>query len=546
MKEEVKLAALRYLRNCGLKRGEVSEITGIGYPTLTQWNNSYDERYVKLTERDGRGRHDGVSEEFINLINNSAQEYLKSRRGEKISRLKGFLKWFKKERKDELKNHPVGKSRRILTEILIANDWYEEKKSALDYPTYKPRIKRYYPNAQVVFDGSEINITFGKNSYDFNLELFKDMKSKALTSFVISDEETAEAVCEGIEEHRQKHGPPLAFLYDNSKANLAAEVGNMLEIHGIGSIKAYPFSPETKADIEGEFGKLKEVIYPLKISGETEKDLAKSMAATIVRLYMEMKNRPPQCGNCPWAPGALMNYTPTEEEKIKAAESLATQRERSEAMRKKREPAVPSEKEQLITGIIERNRLEVSDLDKFLKSLSLYDKRALEEAEESFYVYSGRDSFQETKRTGQYFCGIVRNKQMDIDSLRKKEMLRKKYFIDEEWKKRKEEERLIKEKREEEQRIKKYPEKEVSNGLIEGQKSLNVLGRVPVFFKDQIRKGLKIILSKQNWKTYLGRLKKEIMSAAEIDTEKRLGLAKKAHDMVMTARANGVNSVTLF
>ncbi len=94
--------------------------------------------------------------------------------------------------------------------------------------------------------------------------------------------------------------------------------------------------------------------------------------------------------------------------------------------------------------------------------------------------------------------------------------------------------------------MKKYPEREVTNGLIEGEKSLKVFGRIPAFFKNQIRKGLKIILSKQNWKTYLGRLKKEIMSATEIDTEKRLGLAKKAHDMVMTARANGVNSVTLF
>jgi len=422
----------------------------------------------------------------------------------------------------------VGKSRKIVTDILIANDCYEEKKSALDYPTYKPRIKRYYPNAQVVFDGSEIKITFGENSYKFNLELFKDMKSKALTSFVVSDEETAEAVCEGIEVHRQKHGPPLSVLYDNSKANLATKVEKLLEIHGIESIKAYPFSPETKADIEGEFGKLKEVIYPLKISGDTEKDIARSVLVTIVRLYMEMRNGPPQCGSCHWGPGSLMNYVPTEEEKIKAAESLATQRERSKAMREKLESAVASEKEQLIMGIIERNRLEVSSFDRFLKTLSRYDKRALEEAEEDFYAYSTRESFQETKRTGQYFAGIVRNKQMDIDRAKKKELLRKRYFIDEEWKKRREEEKRIKEEKEAEQRMKKYPEKEVSNGLIEGEKSFKTLGMVPRFFTDKVKQGLKIIISKQNWKTYLGCLKQEIMSVTELDLNKRLDLVKKS------------------
>jgi len=440
----------------------------------------------------------------------------------------------------------VGKSRKVVTGILIANDWYEEKKSAKDYPSYKPRIKRYYPNAQIVFDGSEMKINFRGNDYKFNLELFKDMKGKALTSFVVSDEEAAEAVCAGIDVHVKKHGPPLSLLHDNSRANLAVEVKKLLESHGIESIKAYPFSPETKADIEGEFGKLKEAVYPLKISGETQQDIARSILEAIVRLYMEMRNRPPQCRICPWSPGDLMNYVPTEEEKIKAAKSLAAQRERSEAMRGKQESAPASEKEQLIMGIIERNRLEVSDRERFLKTLSRYDERAIEGAEEDFYAYSARESFQETKRTGQYFAGIVRNKQMDMDRAKKKEVLRKRYFMDEEWKKRKEEERRIKEKKEAELRMKKYPEKEVTNGLIEGQKSLKVFGRVPVFFKDQIRKGLKIILSKQNWKTYLGRLKEEIMAVTDIEPGKRLGLVQKAHDLVMDARTNGVNSVTLF
>lgn len=480
------------------------------------------------------------------MVLKSAYEYLKSRRGNKIIRLKKFLKWFRKSKKEELKNHPIGKSRRVITEILIANNYYEEKLSSKAYPVYKPRIKRYYPGAQMVIDGSPIKISLNSASYDFNLEMSMDMKGNAITSYAISDEETAEAVCDVIKEHKRKHGSPLSILMDNSSANLSQEVSALLEKEEIEKALAFVASPETKGLIEGEFSKIKEQIYPIRVGGKTEKELARSILVTIMDIYTEMKNKIPHCDVCLQTPLDLMNYKPTKQEKENAQSELAKQRERSEAQRKEPLCELPSEKENLILGVIERNRLEVLDIERFIKTMGKYDKGAIEKSEEDFYAYSCRESFQETKRNGQYFAGIVRNKQLESDQARKKELLKKKYFVDETWKQRKEEEKRFQEQREAEARLKKYPEKEVKLWLIEGDKSQKTLGRIPNFFLNQIRKGITAILSKQNWKVYLDRLKQEIMAVTDIELEKRLDLVKTATRWVQDSKKYGVKSVTLF
>lgn len=502
--------------------------------------------YRKSSYEDNRGRHHGVSEELIALIKESAEEYLNKRKGNKISRLKSFLKWLRNRKKAELKNHPVGRSRRIITEILIANDLYDAKKKKKDYPSYNPRIKRYYPGAQMVIDGSRVELNLNGKTYNFNLEMSKDMKAKALTGFKISAEETAETVCDVIKDHCGKYGPPLSVLMDNGKGNLGREVEKLLKSHGIEKIKAYPYTPETKADIEQEFGKLKEKIYPLKISGATERDLAMSVVESIINLYVEMRNQDPRCIDCPRSPGDMMKYVPAEEEKKKAEASLAEQRKKSDEMRKKKESELPSEKEQLICGVIKRNSLNVSDEDRFMKTIFQYDNRAIKKAEIDFYAYSKRESFEETKRSGQYFAAIVRNKQMDIDSEYKKEVMKKRYFVNEEWKRKKEEENRIKNEREKEEKMKKHPERIVTLWMIEGQKNLETFGIVPRFLVDEIKKGLKVILSKQNWKDYLNRLKKEIMGVTDLAADKRLRLVQKAASWVMEAREIGVKSVTLF
>ncbi|MCP4989325.1 MAG: transposase family protein, partial [Colwellia sp.] len=247
------MKVLKYLREDAMKRSNIAEITGIAYPTISKWNKDYDKAYRKITEGDHRGIHNLVSEEFIEFITATASEYMKRYKGEgKIRKLKGYMKWLRKYNGEEIKRYPFGKSRRVITEILIANDLYKEKTDKTKYSEYRPRIKRYYPGAQIVIDGKEIKVIMNSNTYAFNLEMSKDMKSDAITSHVISDEETAGAVVSVIQDHIQRHGKPLSILIDNSKANLSEEVEVLLKDKGIIDIKAYPGNAESKGDIEGE------------------------------------------------------------------------------------------------------------------------------------------------------------------------------------------------------------------------------------------------------------------------------------------------------
>ncbi len=541
------MEVLKYLREDKVKRGHVVEITGFPYPTISKWNQEYDKHYRKVSEEDHRGIDRLVSEEFIEFITAGASEYMKCYKGEgKIKKLKGYIKWLRKNKGEQLKRYPFGKSRRVITEILIANDLYVEKADKTKYADYKPRIKRYYPGAQIVIDGKEIKVIINGSTYRFNLEMSKDMKSDAITSHVISDEETAEAVASTIQEHIKSHGDPLSVLIDNSKANLSEEVEALLKARGIIDIKAYPGNAETKGDIEGEFSKIAEKIGDIRINGKTESEIASSIAETVIRLYVDMRNQTPRCSVCDRVPIEMMKYKPSEDERRDALKSFNKRKEVSEAIRADKSVKIPEEKELLITGVIERNRLEVTDIDRFKKALSKYDSKAIEEAEDAFYAYSVREAFEETKRTGQYFVGVVKNKQIEIDQERKKEILKNRYCTNEEWKRKKESLKQIKQEKEAERMMKKHPEKEIVKGLIEGTKIIKVLDRVPGFILAEIKKGLGIIVSKQNWKTYLERMKQEIMSLTGYAPEQRLEMVQLACRWVENSKNIGVKSVTLF
>jgi len=159
---------------------------------------------------------------------------------------------------------------------------------------------------------------------------------------------------------------------------------------------------------------------------------------------------------CNRRPLDLMNYVPTQQEIDNAKRELQRIKKRSNKLKEKAK--LPPEKEQLIEDIVKRNNLSIDDMDRFKKVMLTYDRQALEEAELDFYAYSHRESFDETKRTGQYFGGIVKNKQIDIDNKKKEELKRKRYFIDEKWRRKRQDYERFKEDKEEKYRVKRHPE----------------------------------------------------------------------------------------
>jgi len=454
------------------------------------------------------------------------------------------MKWLNKNKKDKMAYFNCGKSCRLITDILIANGRYKENTNK-KYPVYRPRIKRFYPNAQVVLDGKEKDIELLGEKFSFNMEILKDIHSDAITACKISDEENGSVVKAVINEHTEKYGPPLSILYDNHSANLSSEVSQTLKEHGnIITINAFTGCPETKAIVESEFGLFERTVGDLNIEGVKKRDIAKNILSIVADLYVKMRNMVGRCSVCNRRSLNLMNYVPTQQEIDNAKRELQRMKKRSDRLREKGAKLLP-EKEQLIEDIVKRNKLQIDDIDRFKKVMLTYDKRALREAELDFYAYSHRESFDETKRTGQYFGGIVRDKQIDIDNKKKEELKRKRYFVDEKWRIKREDCERFKEDKEEKHRVKRHPEIQMAKWIEAAQRMRISLDMVPKFFYDKIKECLSILVKKANLRKRIEELKGKIMSFTRFTIDQRLILVKLVEKWIDDCRAYGVKSVTL-
>jgi len=538
---------LHYYRDNSLNLSEVSETTGFSSPTISNWNKCYDETYNRVKKEEMRGHSNVISGGFKEFIKEAGQEYIeKQTQGKKISKVSTFIKWLKKEKREELKNHPAGKSRRVITELLICYDYYKEKVNKNQYAYYSPRIKQYYPNAQIVLDGKEQLIEFNNRKHKFTVELSIDICSNAITSKSVSKEETAEVVYDVIKKHNNSHGRPLSILMDNSKANLSKKVNELIVQENIIEVCAYPGNAKTKGLIEGENAKINAKIGVIQIQGENEEEICESIVNAMVNLYVEMRNEQPRCGGSKCKPLELMNMVPTEQEREEAIKALKEQSVKSQENKASKKFKILVEKEVLITGLMGRNQLEISDEERFVKTLRKYDMQAIQEAETDFFAYSKRDSFEESKRTGHYFCGIVRNKQSELDKAKKATIIRERYLIGEENKRR--QEKILEREQEiaEEKKQKQFPEKVIVSGYLNLKKLFSAIGKTSNIFINKIKRGINTIINKQNWKVYLERSRKEVMALTEFNLDERLNIADGVVRLIKESKQNGINSVSFF
>jgi len=117
----------------------------------------------------------------------------KQRKEKKKIKITSFMNCLNRNKKNKMAYFQCGKSRSLVTDILIANGRYKEKTNK-KYTVYRPRIKKFYPNAQVVLDGKEKHMELLGKGFSFNIETLKDIYSDAITACQISDQEDASIV----------------------------------------------------------------------------------------------------------------------------------------------------------------------------------------------------------------------------------------------------------------------------------------------------------------------------------------------------------------
>ena len=97
-------------------------ITGFEEQNLRLWEKGYDSK-MKSYQEDLRGQGLQVSEGFIDFIVATAKEYLSQQKRKKR---------LNKVHRERMEFFGSGKSRRVITEILVANGLYEEKLSLIE------------------------------------------------------------------------------------------------------------------------------------------------------------------------------------------------------------------------------------------------------------------------------------------------------------------------------------------------------------------------------------------------------------------------------
>jgi hypothetical protein len=486
-------------------------LIGLSYSTVTDWEGRFDENLVPLPKEKHR-RRGGVEEGLVQLILKAFDEFNPERTRYK---LKTFLRYLKKNCREELRVYPVGMSRKTIAEILEAHGRYQRKRKTKRHDPGGAVIERLYPGAQTGVDGKEMKISLENQEYTFNCEMAQDLASQKMTSFIVSDTEDAAAVKGVIISSEKAHPAPVGYLSDNGSGNKAAHSATPAVWN-----YTFPSHPKTNGILEGEFSKIEEVIGRVKIMGTTAKERAQSILEVVLGIYTRMRNATPRCIKCPFSPDELMNYHPTPEEKQKAWDMLtARQKEREKARIKKGS----SDLYALCEHIIQQHRLHLyCSHDEYIRKVSRFDKDALLKADVEFAVYSQRDSFDDSKRNGNYFYAIVKAKQQEKDDARRKEHLRERYIFEEKKRQESKEEQFTRS--EQEARAQKesnpvdYVVKWMKTGFSLKDPALREKFSV---FKEKVRDGLVKIFGMRSWKDTFQYLKEALMACAEFSLEVR-------------------------
>ena len=194
------------------ERGITEACQRFGIPRTTYY--SWKTKLEQGGEEALQGRSGGANRGKREIEEWKRKEVLAER--EKRLRIRSFMKLLNKVNREDVSFFGCGKSRRVITEILVANGLSMMRDlSKRKYPNYRPRLSRYCPNAQLVIDGKELAIEFMEERFSFNLEMAKDMVSDVITGHSVTEEEDAQVVWEVLEQHTRRYGAPLALLLDN-------------------------------------------------------------------------------------------------------------------------------------------------------------------------------------------------------------------------------------------------------------------------------------------------------------------------------------------
>lgn len=459
---------------------------GISSHILAGWEDA-----DKASKKTLQGKTRKFSDEQLAFI---AAQYKTYCDGRKKIKMTAFMKFINENWKKQSWLTPAP-SRKTVTDILLANGCRKPEAQPVQPKSkrYYSPIKRYFPHVQSVLDGKDVVVQLGQNSYCFKLEFSKDMATDAICGSAVGQTENAALVKQAFDNHCQNYQRPLAALIDNGKGNLKAAID--LGAEGTIFIRAYPYRPQTKAQIEGEFGLFERKVSQIVIAGETEQERAMSVVKKIAEIYSRLRNTTPRCSNCPFTPSKLMKAKLDPLQEADAYRTLSKYQQDREKQKLKRQK-INQELCDLIESIVKEHKLE-GELLRFKNSMRWIEISTLKQAEQAFAAASQRDNFEPSKRTMAYFAAIARNMQHQKDQERKAKTARRRYELSQSAKEKREKFEAELKKRKQEQQLEKQPYLKITNAIICHSNLPKSFQATTMIFKNKMDQAILSIVKKQ-------------------------------------------------
>lgn len=254
-----------------------------------------------------------------------------------------------------------------------------------DEEALRGSFETFFPGAQWVADGKQLEVVIDGQKFRVNLELVVDAASAAAVGISVRDEEDSAAVVEAFEQGEQTTGEqPLALLLDNRPSNHTPEVDAALD--DTMRIRATPFRPENKAHVEGSFGLFAQKVPPLEIETREPHTLAKTIARLVATTFFRALNRAPRRDRNGKTRVDLYAQTVTPEEREAARVALFERMHKQEIARQTRAARL----DPVVCAILDDAfaRLGLLDPDRhFRDAIACYQRDVIVEA---IAIFSGK------------------------------------------------------------------------------------------------------------------------------------------------------------
>lgn len=306
--------------------------------------------------------------------------------------------------------HRLDFGRTMITSILST---YGERKAAKrrgrsrDEEALRGSFETFFPGAQWVGDGKQLDVRVDGVNYAHNLELVVDAKTAAAVGISVRAEEDSAAVIDAFESGKDTTAgePPLALLLDNRPSNHTPDVDAALG--DTTRMRSTPGRAQNKAHVEGAFGLFAQKAPAIDVDTRDPRALARALAFLITLTFFRAQNHAPRRDRNGFSRVELYGETVTSEAREAARKALRERMKKLELARQTRaarlDPAVCAILDDAFT------RLALLDPERYIRdAIACYRRDFILD---SIAIFEG-------KRAGgalpvgvdaRYLLGIVRN-----------------------------------------------------------------------------------------------------------------------------------------